>query len=314
MKCLVTGATGYIGNYLIQRLTKENNKIIGLLHKTTPNFINKNVKYIYGDIINKSSLKNIMIDVDVVFHCAALVRHFGAKKDFNKINYEGTKNLVDACKYNNIKMFIYLGHIQYESHINFDYYSKSKYKTEHYLIEKYKKDKFPVVIIRPGHVYGPGATYWVIGIIKAIKHNRIALINQGKGIFHHMYIDNLIDVLIGIMNETKAIGKQIDITDGDNSVNWKTYINDLAKMINKKPVNKNLSKKSALFLSNIMVIFYLIFRIKPLITPTMVSMLTNQERISINNAKSLLNYQPKINYSVAMKNIEKWINDWEISF
>jgi nucleoside-diphosphate-sugar epimerase len=314
MKCLVTGATGYIGSSLIQRLTNKNNKVIGLLHKTNPSIINKNVKYVYGDIINKSSLENIMNDIDVVFHCAALVRSFGTKNDFNKINYEGTKNLVDVCKNNNIKMFIYLGHIQYESDIKFDYYSLSKIKTEQYLIHKYKKDKFPVVIIRPGHVYGPGATYWVIGIIKAIKYNRIALINQGNGIFHHMYIDNLIDALISLINETKAIGKQIDITDGDNSINWKTYINDLAKMLNEKPVNKNISKKSALILSNIMAFFYYMFRIEPLITPTIVSMLTNQERISIYKAKSILNYQPKINYSEAMINIEKWIIKNSISF
>lgn len=314
MNCLVTGATGYIGNSLIQRLSHEDNKVIGLIHKTKPNFLNKNVKYVYGDITDKSSLENFIKDVNVIFHCAAFVKDFGMKEDFNKINYEGTKNIVEACNKNIIKRFIYLGHIRFESYNRFDFYSLSKYKAEQYLIDKHKKEKFPVVIIRPGHVYGPGATNWVIRIIKAIINERIALINQGNGIFHHLYIDNLIDALISAMNEKKAIGKQINITDGDNSINWKTYINDLAKIINKKPIKKNISKRSASVLSNIMIISYFILKIEPSITPIVVDMLTNQKKISIKKAKTLLKYQPRINYSDAMAQIKDWINDKGIFF
>jgi len=312
MNCLVTGATGYIGNSLIQRLCHEDNKVIGLIHKTKPNFLNKNVKYVYGDITDKSSFENFINDVNVIFHCAALVNDFGKKEEFNKINYEGTKNIVEVCNKNTIKRFVYLGHIRFESYNRFDFYSLSKYKAEQYLIDKHKKEKFPVVIIRPGHVYGPGATNWVIRIIKAINNERIALINSGNGIFHHLYIDNLIDALISAMNEKKVIGKQINITDGDNSINWKTYINDLAKMIDKKPINKNISKRKALMLSNIMIIFYFMVKIKPWITPTVVEMLTNQKKISINNAKILLKYQPRINYSDAMTRIENWIKEEKV--
>jgi hypothetical protein len=51
------------------------------------------------------------------------------------------------------------------------------------------------------------------------------------------------------------------------------------------------------------------FKIEPWITPTVVSMLTNKDKISIERAKSLLNYQPKIDYPEAMNNIENWINE-----
>jgi nucleoside-diphosphate-sugar epimerase len=309
MNCLVTGSTGFIGKTLIQRLSKENNNVIGLAHKTKPVYKNKNVKYVYGDITNGLSLKNIMKDIDVVFHCAALVRDFGIKKEFHKINFEGTKNLVDACSNSNIKIFIYIGHILYESVANFDYYCLSKYETEQYLINKYKMENFPVVIIRPGHVFGPGATKWVIRIIEAINMDRIAFINKGNGIFHHVYIDNLMDALISAMNKPEIIGKQIDITDGDHSIDMKTYINEIAELLKKKPIKKNISKSSAIFLSNIMTVLYFMFKIEPWITPTAVSMLTNQDKISIDLAKSLLNYQPKINYFEAMENIEKWINE-----
>ena len=309
MNCLVTGATGYIGKTLIQRLAKENYKVIGLVHKTEPDYKNNNVEYVYGDITNGLSLKNIMKDIDVVFHCAGLVRDFGTKKEFNKINYGGTKNLVDACSKNKIKMFIYIGHILYESIANFDYYCLSKHEAEKYLINKYEEENFPAVIIRPGHVFGPGATSWVIKIIKKINKNKIALIDKGNGIFHHIYIDNLMDALISAMNKPEIIGKQIDITDGDHSIDMRTYINELAEFLNKKPIKLNISKRTAIILSNIMTILYLVFKIEPWITPTVVSMLTNKDKISIDKAKSLLNYQPKINYFEAMENIEKWINE-----
>ena len=94
MKCFITGASGYIGKNLVNRLLKEGYQITALIHKTKPNIFDKKVNLVYGDISNIESIKTYFNNIDYVFHCAALVKDYGSKKEFYKINLEGTKNLV----------------------------------------------------------------------------------------------------------------------------------------------------------------------------------------------------------------------------
>jgi len=244
-----------------------------------------------------------------VFHCSALVKDYGKKKNFYKINFEGTKNIFKLCQKNNVRKFIFLGHLDYKSGNNIGYYSKTKRLAEIFLIDKYNKIKFPVIIIRPGNVYGPGANVWVIKPLKAIKKNRIALIDKGEGIFHHTYIDNLIDALILSIKEPRAIGKIIEITDGTNENTWGEYLNILARLAGKKPIERNISKNIALILSYCMLIFYNLFRIKPFVTPTAVNILSNKKEISIEPAIELLNYNPSVDFKTGMKKVEIWLRN-----
>ncbi len=210
MKCLVTGATGFIGSALTKRLVRDGHSVKAMIHNKKPKYMDDAVHYISADLTNPTSLKSLIDDIDVVFHCAALVRDHGPKRDFFKINVEGTKTLANLCE-KKIKRFVFLSHIQYESEKPSSYYTWSKIQAENYLLNKYADEKFPCVIIRPGNVYGPGATIWVLRPIQGIKSNRIMLINGGMGIFHHTYIDNLLDVLLAAMQNKKAIAESFDV-------------------------------------------------------------------------------------------------------
>ena len=308
MKCLVTGATGFIGSVLTKRLERDGHSVKAMIHNKKPKYMDDAVHYISADLTNPTSLKSLIDDIDVVFHCAALVKDYGSKRDFFKINVEGTKILANLCK-NNIKRFVFLSHIQYESEKPSSYYTWSKIQAENYLLKKYENEKFPSVIIRPGNVYGPGATIWVLRPVQEIKSNRISFINGGTGIFHHTYIDNLLDALLAAMENHNAIGKSFDITDGDHSIAYGTYFNDIAKLIGKQPITKNYSKNTALFYARLQILKHTFFKIEPLITPTSVNILTNNKKISIEKAKQILGYQPKVNYSEAMKQIKRWLQE-----
>ena len=82
------------------------------------------------------------------------------------------------------------------------------------------------------------------------------------GIFIHTYIDNLIDSLILTMNTSGINGEIIEITDGDNSITWGRYLNDLSEIIGKKPIKRNISKSFALIIGNVMIFMYSIFGVK----------------------------------------------------
>lgn len=307
MRYLVTGAAGFIGGALVQRLVSEGHQVRGIVHHTQPTFFHTNVEYFTGDIIDKEFLTPMLDKVDVVFHCAALVKDYGLKEKFYQINIEGTKNLVTACEGCLLKRFVFLSHIRYESESRDAFYRVTKKEAEKYLLEKHAQTQFPLVIIRPGNVYGPGATTWVLRPLQAIQKNRIALIDNGKGIFIHTYIDNLIDALLTAAEQPRAIGEIIEVTDGENTTTWGEYLNALAQMAHKPPIQRNLSKKTAIFTSKLMMILYKIFRIEPWVTPMAVQVLTNHHIISIEKAKDILGYTPKIDFKNGLKHVEQWL-------
>jgi nucleoside-diphosphate-sugar epimerase len=220
---------------------------------------------------------------------------------------EGTKNLIVASEASLVKKFIFLSHIRYESGKHRGYYHETKGIAEQSLMEKYTHDQFPVIIIRPGNVYGPGATTWVLRPLQAIQKNRIALIDKGTGIFLHTYIENLLDALLSTLHEPRAVGEIIDITDGDNSTTWGDYLNALANMTGKPPIKKNMSKRTALVVSKLMMIGYTLFKIEPWVTPVAIEIFTNQNTVSIEKAKTLLRYKPIVDFTKGLEHVERWL-------
>jgi nucleoside-diphosphate-sugar epimerase len=307
MNCLVTGAAGFIGGSLVRRLVSEGHDVRGIIHHTQPTYVDTRVEYISGDITDPSFLQPAMDKIDVVFHCAAVVKDYGPMDVFERINVEGTKNLIAASEASCVKTFIFLSHIAYESGKNKGNYHTTKAKGEQLLMAKYTHDHFPVVIIRPGNVYGPGATTWVLRPLQAIQKNRIALIDKGTGIFLHTYIENLLDALVAAMQEPRAVGNTIDITDGDNTTTWADYLNAIAKMTGKPPITRNMSKRTALAVSKLMMVGYRLFKFEPWVTSVAVEIFTNQNTVSLKNAEDVLGYQPKVKYAEGLHHVERWL-------
>ena len=124
---LVTGGTGLVGCHLLNLLVNKNKKVVAL-HRKNSNLekvkkvfstysknsqeIFSKIKWVEGDINDLESLKNIFNDIDEVYHCAAFIS-FDKKdlKAMNKINVEGTANMVNFSIDFNVKKFCYVSTI-----------------------------------------------------------------------------------------------------------------------------------------------------------------------------------------------------------
>lgn len=309
MKCFVTGANGYIGSSLIKRLINQNHQVTGLLHRSIPKQPVKGVTYVKGDINDAETYSSFFEDIDIVFHCAAKVSDYGPKKDFYKVNVEGTEQLINTCTPHHIKQFIYLSHLPYESSKKKSPYSQTKQIAESVLQKAYEKTGFPITIIQPGNIYGPGDTTWVTRPIYAINHNHLHLIEHGTGIFLHTYIENLLDALLLCIHEINCIGRTLVITDGDNSTTWAIYFNDLARILGEKPIQKSISKPTATILGFLMEKLFPLFGIKPWISPLAVDILTNKNTYALEETQKIISYEPKVSYPDAIKQIATWIQN-----
>ena len=105
MRVLVTGASGYVGKYLLDQLVKHKYEVKALTRQSSLKI--KDVEIIRGDIIKPESFNSALDGVDAVFHNAAYVKDWGKKSEFYKNNIEGTKNIAEACNEKGVEKIIY---------------------------------------------------------------------------------------------------------------------------------------------------------------------------------------------------------------
>ena len=112
MKVIVTGPDGVLGSNLVRELIARDHKVSVLLLKgaTSKTLDGLNIDKFYGDILEKDSLNAAFTGQDIVIHCAASTSVYPARDPFiNKVNVEGTANVIQAIKENKIKRLVYVG-------------------------------------------------------------------------------------------------------------------------------------------------------------------------------------------------------------
>jgi len=177
LKAFVTGANGFIGSFLSKHLAEQELDVhafilkgtdIELLKNIYPSM--KNITVIEGNILDSKLLELHLKNFDYVFHLAGVIQGYD-QKDFDRINLDGSRNILNACLKNNpnLKRLILMssstaaGIGTPEDPLTedkppqpelYDFYGKSKYRME--LLARKYKNELPITIVRSCVVLGPG--------------------------------------------------------------------------------------------------------------------------------------------------------------
>jgi len=226
MKTLVTGATGFIGSYLVEELLEKGHDVTCLVRKTSSlKWIEGfDVRLAYGDCSEKQSLLNAIGDFDYIFHLAGLTKARN-EKDYFLVNATGTENLIHAVAERNpdIRRFVYMSSLaaagpclngtpvdEMTEPRPVSVYGKSKLEGERVVL-KYK-DRIPVTILRPPAVYGPRDRD-MYTLFKMLKKG--IFLCWGKCYYSLLYVDDLVKgIIISSISKT-AEGKTYCMSDGN---------------------------------------------------------------------------------------------------
>ena len=204
----VTGATGFIGRHLVERLLQEETQlqIITRDRRRVPSEWQGRSSVMEKDIAE--SAFQLSPGTGVVFHCAG---ETSDPRQFYKTNVEGTRNVLDACVGKGIKRFVYLssvGVMGMEKPGTFDEispcspkndYEQSKLEAEKLILETSQKEGLPVVILRPSIVYGPGKLSErdsFLSLIRSIKRGYFRYIGTKKSIYNIVYVGDIVEALL----------------------------------------------------------------------------------------------------------------------
>ncbi|WP_457565877.1 NAD-dependent epimerase/dehydratase family protein [Caldithrix abyssi] len=238
-KIFLTGATGFVGSHLAEKLLQQGHELRVLL-RTTSNLrwiADLNLESFYGSLDNPQSLLSGLKDIDVVIHCAALTKAL-KNEDYYKVNFEGTKKLVDLIINNNlpVKRFVFISSqaaagpaSSFEPVTEEDEphpvseYGKSKLLAEKYILEQ--KGKLPFTIIRPPAVYGPRDTD-VLQFFQTVKRGIIPKWQNRDKYASFVYVKDLVEGIALAAEHEKARDKIYFIADAQ-PYSW----DDLARVV-----------------------------------------------------------------------------------
>ena len=309
MKCFVTGATGFIGSRLVEKLAGEGHEVYCLIR--SPEIFTviggKGIHPVFGDLDNSNALLQGSKGCDVVYHLAAYAKPWSKDKKLPyRINVQGTINLLEASLKNGVKKFIFTSSAAVfgPSSVNqiidenivrntpfFNDYEATKSMAEKAALEFIERG-LPVIILNPTRVFGPGPINESNSITKIIQLYQKGLWHiipgTGSEIGNYVYIDDVIDGHL-LAAQTGQSGERY-ILGGEN-LTFNQLFQNLSQITGKKRFLFNIPVWLMIMIAGIMESQARITGIPPKITPPWVRKLLNHWNLSSEKAIMQLGYK-----------------------
>ena len=255
-KILVTGADGFIGSHLVERLIDNGFNVRAFTFYNSFNswgWIDsfekskeKDLDIVSGDIRDYDSIKKASKNCDLVFHLAALIGipySYYAPETYIDTNIKGTLNILRAVKESNNLKLIHTSTSEIygspkslpitEDHPTFAQspYAASKVGADHLAISFQKSYDLPITILRPFNTFGPRQSLRAIipTIITQILHQKKYIkLGNTFSTRNFNYISDTVDGFMSVIGKNKIFGEIINIGS-----NYDISINDTVKLISK---------------------------------------------------------------------------------
>jgi len=108
-----------------------------------------------------------------------------------------------------------------------DGYTQSKAEADRLALEYHKKHGMPVVVLRPGFIYGPRDRTVLPKLVENLRQKKVKYLGSGNQAMNCIYVGNLVDAVLLALENPKAVGEAFNITDGE-SISKKRFIEKVA--------------------------------------------------------------------------------------
>jgi nucleoside-diphosphate-sugar epimerase len=321
-KVLVTGGGGFLGKAIVKKLVEKKFIVTSFSRRFYPDLDQMGVLQIQGDLADPKSLVKATRQMDAVFHVAAKAGIWGPFKDFYRVNVTGTKNVIAACRENNIQQLIYTSSpsvifdendmenvdesVPYPSHYLAPY-PKTKAMAEK-LVKNAAKKGVNTIIIRPHLIWGPEDTHLVPGIIS--RAHKLKQIGRTDDLVDTIYVDNAADAHIlacqKLLENPSLSGNVYFVSQDDPISKWE-MANAFLSAADLPPIKGHVSAKTAYIAGAIFERVYQFFNIKkePPMTRFAAKELATSHWFNISRAKAELGYAPKVSTKEGLQRLKQ---------
>ena len=226
MTILVTGATGFTGGHLAERLLRDGQRVRLLVRDPAraQRFEGLGAELAVGDFRDADAVRRAMHGVTLVYHIGALFRQENvSSSEMNAVNAEGTRILLEAAEAAAVGRFVHCSTIGVHGDVKNppadeetpyapgDHYQVSKTEGEKIALDFMRRGRLPVVVFRPGGIYGPGDLRF-LKLVRAVARRRFVMFGSGKVLYQMVYIDDLVEGILACGTHPAAAGRVYILT------------------------------------------------------------------------------------------------------
>ena len=319
---LVTGATGFLGKYVIEELAEHGYQVraFGRNSKVGRSLENSSVSFFKGDLTKADDVLEACKGMDLVVHAGALSTVWGPWEDFYQANVLGTKYVLEACRQTDIQRLVYVSspsvyaapkdqlaikESDAPKENNLNNYIRSKLASE-----KLFKDYPDVssIILRPRGLFGIGDTSILPRVINLSQKIGIPLIEDGRQLMDMTCVENVALAIRLALEAPEAKGEVYNITNGEP----RAFRDLLEESLTGLGYPIKYRKIPASLISGIassLEFLYKTLNLKgePPLTRYTYYLLRYSQTLDISKAERELGYCPKISIS---EGIEQYVQDY----
>src|SRR5579871_4291550 len=231
IRIFITGATGFVGGHLAEACVARGHSVstIARADSDTALLERLGASVHRGDLRDLELVQRALEGAEVVVHCAAKVGDWGPVEDYRAVNVQALRDFLGACKGKPLQRFIHLstlGVYAARHHygtdetealpaVHIDGYTQTKVEAERLALDAFRSFGVPVVVLRPGLIYGPRDRTVLPRMIELLRTGQLPYLGRGKRAINCIYVGNLVEAVFLAMEKPKAVGQVYNLTDGE---------------------------------------------------------------------------------------------------
>jgi len=319
---LVTGATGFTGNVLAGKLVASGHRVKVFVRnksKLTSGHAAE-MEVIEGDITDRDKIRDAVAGVDRVFHIAALFRQAGVPDQvYRDVNIGATRDLLIASREAGVSRFVHCSTVGVHGHIEVppadeeyrlspsDIYQRTKLEGEQHALKFYRDTGFPVSVIRPGPIYGPGDLR-LLKLFKLASRSITPLLGDGNIFFNMAYVKDLADLFILAGEKEEAVG-EVFLGAGPENIRLNEVVDIIARLLGRSTRKIHLPVAPFQLAGTVCEKICIPLGIEPPIYRRRVDFFIKSRAFTIDKARNLLGWNPQYNYEKGLAATVDWYQE-----
>lgn len=317
-RVLVTGATGFTGGALAEKLHQQGHQVVALVRESSDTKALQAIdaSLVYGDITDPAALLEAAKGVHIIYHIAAVYRTAGHTDEYyHQVNVGGVQNVIDAARHHQVERTVHCSTIGVHGDIEQipsneespfnpgDIYQRTKLQGEE-LFAQAMADGLNGCIFRPGAIYGPGDMR-LLKMFKQIKRGFFPLFGGGTNLYHLSYIDDLTDGIILCGEHPAALGQRF-ILCSDEYGSLRDLAATIAQQLGVKPPSFAPPIAPLMLAAKLCEALCKPLGIDPPLHTRRVEFFVKSRAFDNSKAKSLIGYQPKVSTKAGVAKTIAW--------
>ncbi len=328
MNTLVTGAGGFLGLYIVERLVARGDRVRTLCRGSYPQLDALEVETVRADLRDRDATMAACRGIDVVFHAAGVAGIGFDWKYFHGINTLGTKNVVEGCCRHGVGRLVYTsspsvtfdGTDQHGVDESVPYparwmcpYPETKALAEQHVLTANGTNGLLTCALRPHLIWGPRDRHLIPRLLARARSGRLRRIGDGSNLVDVVYVENAAEAHLQAADAmtpgSPVAGRAYFISQGE-PVNCWQWIDEILALAGLPPVRKSISLSAAWKLGAVFETVYKLLRLKaeaPM-TRFLAAQLGTTHYFDVTRAREDFGYTPRVSTEEGMRRLAAEFN------